>query len=119
MSRRSRLFLGIVVVYVAAVVLLLVRIGLDSDPRYRESAEESLVDTANLLATLLERQAYAGVIQTEELERTLQHLAKRPLDAQIYEIRKKAVVRKASVKRKPVVKRTSKARRPAARRARG
>jgi two-component system sensor histidine kinase CreC len=84
--------LGIVVVYVAAVVLLLVRIGLDIDPRYRESAEESLVDTANLLATLLERQAYAGVIQTEELERTLQHLAKRPLDAQIYEIRKKAVV---------------------------
>jgi two-component system sensor histidine kinase CreC len=66
MSRRSRLFVGIVVVYVAAVVLLLYRVSLDIDPRYRESAEESLVDTANLLATLLERQAYAGVIQTED-----------------------------------------------------
>lgn len=92
MSRRSRLFAGIVVVYVAAVGLLLYRISLDIDPRYRESAEESLVDTANLLATLLERQAYAGVIQTEELERTLDHLTRRPLDAQIFQIRKNAVV---------------------------
>jgi two-component system sensor histidine kinase CreC len=92
MSRRSRLFLGIVAVYVAAVAFLLYRISLDIDPRYRESAEESLVDTANLLATLLERQAYAGIIQTEELERTLQHLARRPLDARIFQIQKKAVV---------------------------
>src|SRR5512139_3731394 len=92
MSRRSRLFAAIVALYVAAVVLLLYRVSLDIDPRYRESAEESLVDTANLLATLLERQAYAGIIQTEELERTLQHLGMRPLDAQIFQIQKKAVV---------------------------
>ena len=92
MSRRSRLFAGIVVVYIAAAVLLLYRVSLDIDPRYRESAEESLVDTANLLATLLERQAYAGIIQTEELERTLTHLGMRPLDAQIFQIQKKAVV---------------------------
>jgi two-component system, OmpR family, sensor histidine kinase CreC len=91
-SRRSRLFAGIVALYVAAVSLLLYRISLDIDPRYRESAEESLVDTANLLATLLERQAYAGVIQTEELERTLDHLGKRPLDARIFQIQKNAVV---------------------------
>jgi two-component system sensor histidine kinase CreC len=91
-SRRSRLFAGIVVVYIVAAVLLLYRVSLDIDPRYRESAEESLVDTANLLATLLERQAYAGVIQTEELERTLAHLGMRPLDAQIFQIQKKAVV---------------------------
>lgn len=92
MSRRSRLFAGIVVAYIAAVALLLYRISLDIDPRYRESAEEALVDTANLLATLLERRVYAGVIQTDELERTLQHLAQRPLDAQIFQIRKTAVV---------------------------
>jgi two-component system sensor histidine kinase CreC len=91
-SRRSRLFAGIVALYVAAVSLLLYRVSLDIDPRYRESAEESLVDTANLLATLLERQTYAGVIQTEELERTLEHLGKRPLDARIFQIQKKAVV---------------------------
>jgi two-component system sensor histidine kinase CreC len=92
MTRRSRLYAALLVAYVAAVVLLIYRISLDIDPRYRESAEESLIDTANLLATLLERQVYAGVIQTDELERTLDHLARRPLDAQIFQIQKKAVV---------------------------
>ena len=91
MSKRSRIFIGIVVVYVAAVVFLLYRVSLDLDPRYRESAEESLVDTANLLATLLERQAYSGVIQTEDLYRTLQQLGKRPLAARIFNVEKTRV----------------------------
>ncbi len=91
MSRRSRIFLGVVVVYIAAVVFLLYRVSLDLDPRYRESAEDSLVDTANLLATLLERQVYSGVIQTEELERTLQQLTKRPLNARIFNVEKTRV----------------------------
>ena len=92
MSKRTRILLGIVAVYIGAVAFLLYRISLDIDPRYRESAEESLVDTANVLATLLERQAYDGVIQTDELERTLQHVAKRPLNAKIFAIEKTAVV---------------------------
>jgi two-component system sensor histidine kinase CreC len=91
MSRRSRVFLGVIVVYIAAVALLLARVSLDLDPRYRESAEESLVDTAHLLATLLERQAYSGILQTEELERTLQHLSKRTLSAQIFSVEKTRV----------------------------
>ncbi|HQR19927.1 MAG TPA: two-component system sensor histidine kinase CreC [Burkholderiaceae bacterium] len=91
MSRRSRIFLGAVVVYVAAVVFLLYQVSADLDPRYRESAEDSLVDTANLLATLLERQAYSGVIQTEELERTLQQLGQRPLNARIFSVDKTRV----------------------------
>ena len=85
------MFLGVVVVYIAAVVFLLYRVSLDLDPRYRESAEDALVDTANLLATLLERQAYSGVIQTEELERTLQQLGKRPLNARIFNVDKTRV----------------------------
>ncbi|MGH6609818.1 MAG: two-component system sensor histidine kinase CreC [Burkholderiaceae bacterium] len=92
MSMRTRIFFGIVVVYIGAVVFLLYRLSLDIDPRYRESAEESLIDTANVLATLLERQTYSGVIQTDELERTLQHVAKRPLNAKIFAIEKNAVV---------------------------
>ncbi len=71
--------------------MLLARVSLDLDPRYRESAEESLVDTANLLATLLERQAYSGILQTEELERTLQHLSRRTLSAQIFNVEKTKV----------------------------
>ena len=91
MSRRSRIFLGVVAVYIAAVVFLLYRVSLDLDPRYRESAEDALVDTANLLATLLERQAYSGVIQTEEIERTLQQLGTRPLHARIFNVDKTRV----------------------------
>ncbi len=91
MSRRSRIFLGVVVVYIAAVVFLLYRVGVDLDPRYRESAEDALVDTANLVATLLERQAYSGVIRTEDLERTLQQLGERPLNARIYDVDKTRV----------------------------
>ena len=68
-------------VYVAAVSFVLYRVSTDLDSRYRESAEESLVDTANLLATLLERNVYSGVIQTDELDRTLDQLRERPLDA--------------------------------------
>jgi len=92
LSKRSRILLGIVAVYIGAVAFLLYRISLDIDPRYRESAEESLVDTANVLATLLERQAYNGLIQTDELERTLQHVVRRPLKARIFSIDKTAVV---------------------------
>ncbi len=91
MSKRSRIFLGVVAVYIAAVVFLLYRVSLDLDPRYRESAEDALVDTANLLATLLERQAYSGVIQTEELERTLQQLVTRPLNARIFNVERTRV----------------------------
>ncbi|HUL64609.1 MAG TPA: two-component system sensor histidine kinase CreC [Burkholderiaceae bacterium] len=91
MSRRSRIFLGIFVVYLAAVAALLYRLAADLDPRYRESAEESLVDTANLLATLLERGTYNGIIPTDELERTLTHLRQRPIYARIFDIEKTAV----------------------------
>jgi len=90
-TRRSRIFVGLFVVYLAAVGLLLYRVATDLDPRYRESAEESLVDTAQLLATLLERRTFSGVIPTDELERTLEHLAERPVYARIFDIEKTRV----------------------------
>ena len=89
--RRARVFLGVILVYVAVIGLLLARVAGELDPRYRESAEESLVDTANLLATLLERSAYQGVIETDELARTLEHLGRRNVAAQIFGILKTAV----------------------------
>jgi two-component system sensor histidine kinase CreC len=91
MSRRTRIFLGIFAVYLAAVAFLLYRVTADLDPRYRESAEESLVDTANLLATLLERNTFNGVIPTDELERTLAHLSRRPVYAKIFGVEKTRV----------------------------
>ena len=91
MSRRSRIFLGIFAVYLAAVAFVLYRVTLDLDPRYRESAEETLVDTAQLLATLLERNTFDGVIPTDDLERTLRHLGQRPVYARIFDIEKTRV----------------------------
>lgn len=91
MSRRFRIFVGIFLVFLAVVGFLLYRVVTDLDPRYRESAEESLVDTANLLATLLERRTYNGIIPTDELERTLRHLEQRPVYARIYGVEKTSV----------------------------
>ncbi|HEU0204036.1 MAG TPA: histidine kinase dimerization/phospho-acceptor domain-containing protein, partial [Burkholderiaceae bacterium] len=91
MSKRSRIFFGIFVVYLAAVAFLLQRVVSDLDPRYRESAEESLVDTANLLAALLERGVYDGIVPTDGLERTLADLSQRQLQARIFDIEKTKV----------------------------
>ena len=54
MSKRNRIFLGILLIYALGVALLLYWVIRDLDPRYRESAEELLVDTANLLASIIE-----------------------------------------------------------------
>jgi two-component system sensor histidine kinase CreC len=91
MSRRTRIFVAVFAVYLAAVGVLLYRVMVDLDPRYRESAEESLVDTAHLLATLLERRTYNGIIPTDELERTLRQLGQRPVHARIFDVEKTAV----------------------------
>ena len=64
MSTRNRVFLGILLIYVLGVAFLLYRIVADLDTRYRESAEESLVETAHLLASLIERDVQDGTILT-------------------------------------------------------
>ena len=52
MSKRSRIFIGILLAYVIGAGWLMYRQLIDIDPRYRESAEESLVETAQLLAAV-------------------------------------------------------------------
>ena len=54
MSKRTRIFLGILLIYTVGIAFVLYRVVSDIDPRYRESAEESLVETSQLLATLCE-----------------------------------------------------------------
>ncbi len=91
MSRRNRIFLGILVLFAVVVSLLLYRIADDLDSRYRESAEESLVDTANLLAAFVEADVHGRQIDTGRLRAALDSTYRRRFEAKIYEITKRRV----------------------------
>lgn len=85
MSRRNRIFIGLLLVYVASVAWLMWRLLGDIDPRYRESAEESLVETAHLLASLVEQQTQdAPQIDVRGLEPLFRNLYARQPQAQIF-----------------------------------
>ena len=63
----------------------------DIDPRYRESAEESLVETAQLLAVLVEGTSRDGALQTETLGPLFQSLYARRFTADIFGFEKTRV----------------------------
>ncbi len=88
MSKRNRIFLGILLIYALGVALLLYRVLSDLDPRYRESAEELLVDTANLLASLIETDIRDGVFRPERMRPAFQDMYARRFTAQIYVVTK-------------------------------
>ncbi|MDQ6627830.1 MAG: two-component system sensor histidine kinase CreC [Pseudomonadota bacterium] len=91
MSTRNRVFIGILVAYALGVAFLMYRQLGDIDPRYRESAEESLVETAHLMATLVETQSADGVLRTEALEPVFRTLYARRFSADIYGVEKTRV----------------------------
>ncbi len=88
MSKRNRIFLGILLIYALGVALLLYRVMTDLDPRYRESAEELLVDTANLLASLIETDIRDGVFHPARMRPAFQDMYARRFAAQIYAVTK-------------------------------
>ena len=88
MSKRNRIFLGILLIYALGVALLLYRVMADLDPRYRESAEELLVDTANLLASLIETDIRDGVFHPARMRPAFQDMYARRFAAQIYTVTK-------------------------------
>jgi two-component system sensor histidine kinase CreC len=90
-SKRTRILLGIVLVYAAGSAFLLYRVLADLDPRYRESAEESMVETAYLMATLVEQEVRDGAIATERLRPLFDALYAKRFDARIYGVAKQKV----------------------------
>jgi two-component system sensor histidine kinase CreC len=90
-SKRNRIFIGILVAYVVGVGLLMYRQLEEIDPRYRESAEESLVETAQLLATLVEGVSRDGTLQADALGPVFQALYARRFKANIYGFEKTRV----------------------------
>ena len=97
MSKRTRIFIGILLAYTVGVGLLMYRQLGDIDPRYRESAEESLVETAQLMATLVEQASVDGALQTEQLKPVFQAVYARRFKADIFGFEKTRVELRLSV----------------------
>ncbi len=91
MTKRTRIFIGILVAYALGVAFLMYRQLGDIDPRYRESAEDSLVDTAQLMAALVENASPGGVLRTDALEPVFRSLYARRFNADIYGVEKTLV----------------------------
>ena len=94
MTKRNRVFAAILLAYAIGVALLMWRLLADIDPRYRESAEESLVEVAHLVAAQIEqRWSEQGtlaepVIDIDALAPVFRDLYARELDAEIFGFRK-------------------------------
>ncbi len=91
MTKRNRVFAAILLAYAIGVGWLMWRLLADIDPRYRESAEESLVETAHLMAAQIEQRwveraatLAEPVIDVAVLEPLFRDLYSRKLDANIF-----------------------------------
>jgi two-component system sensor histidine kinase CreC len=96
-TKRTRIFLGILLAYAIGVGLIMYRQLQDIDPRYRESAEESLVETAQLVATLVEGVSRDGTLQADALGPVFQALYARRFKADIYGFEKTRVELRVTV----------------------
>lgn len=92
MRLRTRLFLGFFLLTGAGFYFLVGWILRDLRPRYLESSEEGLIDSANLLAALIEEDIGSdGAIPVDRLRGAYARLPGRPLSAQIYRFAKTRV----------------------------
>jgi two-component system sensor histidine kinase CreC len=91
MTKRNRIFIGILLIFAAGLAFMLYRVVADLDPRYRESAEESLVETAQLMAGLVEQDVRAGAIDTARLEPLFKSVYARRFEAHIFSVTKHRV----------------------------
>lgn len=92
MSTRLRLFLAFLLVLVTGLGLVLRWVSSDLRPQPLKAVEESLADTAAILAGLVESKVQAGVIDVTQLRSALDIATRRELDAQIYELHKTSVL---------------------------
>ena len=92
MNKRNRVFAGVLLAYLLGVGWLIWSLLADIDPRYRESAEDSLVESSQLIATIVEQQLRAGgTMQAEPLALIFNSLYARRFEAQIFSVTKTRV----------------------------
>jgi two-component system, OmpR family, sensor histidine kinase CreC len=97
LSKRTRILVGILLVYTVGIAFMLYRVVSDLDPRYRESAEESLVETSYLLASLIEQDVRDGALDTARLDPLFKSLYARRFEARIFSVTKTRVEVRAYV----------------------
>ncbi|WP_296510878.1 two-component system sensor histidine kinase CreC [Rhodoferax sp.] len=97
MSKRSRIFIALLLIYAVGMAAVLYRVVSDLDPRYRESAEESLVETSQILAALVEQDVRDGAIDTARLDALFKSAYAREFDVQIFSVTKIRVELRAYV----------------------
>jgi two-component system sensor histidine kinase CreC len=85
---RNRLFVAFLLVVGVAFYVLIDWIRDDLRPRYLETMEEAMVDTATLLSSLVALDAADGTIQTDDLGLAFDDAQKRRFSAKIYEVTK-------------------------------
>ena len=88
MSIRSRLFLAFLVLVAVGFYVLVDWILDDLKPRYLATMEESMVDTATVLSSLVANEVEAGAIQPGALRLAFDDAQKRDFSARIYEFTK-------------------------------
>lgn len=96
MSQRNRIFILLLLAYGLGLALLMWRLLGDIDPRYRESAEESLVETSHLLSSLIAQQS-TDQINVQALGPLFHALQEAPVQANIFGFEKTRIELRASV----------------------
>jgi two-component system sensor histidine kinase CreC len=97
LSLTLRLFLVGSVLVAASGWLALQQVQHEIRPAMRSSTEESLVDTANLLAELVAKDLQAGTLSQGDLAQVLAAYGKRRPDARIWGVRKDRVTHRVHV----------------------
>lgn len=91
MSARSRVFLSLLLVFLLGLGWFVRRNIEDLEHRYRESAEELLIDTAQLVAALVAIDIREGHIATDRLRLAIPTLHRQRFEARIFEAVKRDV----------------------------
>lgn len=84
MRKTTRVFLGVIAVFVLGLGWLVRQAIDDVEQRYRESAEELLVDTAQLLAALLAADLQHGAPSVQRLRQAMPALQRSRFEARIF-----------------------------------
>jgi two-component system sensor histidine kinase CreC len=90
-SPRSRVLLSLLLAFMAGLGWLIFHNIDDLERRYRESAEETLIDTAQLMAALVATDIRDGAVATDRLRLAIPLLHRQRFQARIYQAIKREV----------------------------